>query len=281
MSASSSGSVTGAPARSQAPRRPRAAWPAARVLGELLGVSVRDRRPACAPAACPAAPRARLARRRAARHVSGLSGPTYTPSTDAIGAMSHAPRHSNARTMNAGSSPAASRIASYSASAPRSEHEMFVHTYTAWRSPTGRCGGSVSACHRTWRPPRARPGSRASRTPPARAPAASTSRTAPGRRAARGSRPSGGRGTAPCSLRSARAARAGRRSWPVGDRRALLLEVRVRVPAVPLTGRCLRGSDRASPGWRSCPRCRRPSAMCAKRLQLDERRVAHVHARGL
>ena len=50
--------------------------------------------------------------------------------------MSHAPRHSNARTLKASSSPAASRMASYSSSAPRSEQEMFVHTYTLVR-PTG------------------------------------------------------------------------------------------------------------------------------------------------
>ena len=53
------------------------------------------------------------------------------PSTLAIGAMSHAPRHSNARTLLA-VSPAAARSASYSASAPRSEQEMFVQTYTLW-----------------------------------------------------------------------------------------------------------------------------------------------------
>ena len=42
--------------------------------------------------------------------------------------MSHAPRHSNDFTWKSGSSPAADSIASYSASAPRSEQEMFVHT---------------------------------------------------------------------------------------------------------------------------------------------------------
>ena len=40
------------------------------------------------------------------------SGPTYSPSTDAIGAMSHAPRHSNLVTLKSGSSPAALSIAS-------------------------------------------------------------------------------------------------------------------------------------------------------------------------
>ena len=59
---------------------------------------------------------------------SGTSGPTYSPSTEIIGAMSHAPRHSNDFTWKSGSSPAADSIASYSASAPRSEQEMFVHT---------------------------------------------------------------------------------------------------------------------------------------------------------
>ena len=43
---------------------------------------------------------------------SGTSGPTYSPSTDAIGAMSQAPRHSNERTLKRGSSPAAESIAS-------------------------------------------------------------------------------------------------------------------------------------------------------------------------
>ena len=52
--------------------------------------------------------------------------------------MSQAPRHSNERTLKFSSSPAAaSPIAASSASAPRSEQEMFVHTYTLWR-PTGR-----------------------------------------------------------------------------------------------------------------------------------------------
>src|SRR5215216_589533 len=39
------------------------------------------------------------------------SGPTYSPLTDAIGAMSHAPRHSNDLTWKSGSLPAASSIA--------------------------------------------------------------------------------------------------------------------------------------------------------------------------
>jgi hypothetical protein len=67
---------------------------------------------------------------------STVSGPTYTPSTDAIGAMSHAPRHSNARTLKSVSPSAASCTAASSASAPQSEQEMFVQTYTLWR-PTG------------------------------------------------------------------------------------------------------------------------------------------------
>ena len=50
--------------------------------------------------------------------------------------MSHAPRHSNARTLTSASSPVAARNASSSASAPHSEQEMFVHTYTLWR-PAG------------------------------------------------------------------------------------------------------------------------------------------------
>ena len=54
------------------------------------------------------------------------------PSTQAIGAMSHAPRHSNARTLSRGRRPPPRSSASYSASAPRSEQEMFVHTYTLW-----------------------------------------------------------------------------------------------------------------------------------------------------
>jgi hypothetical protein len=43
---------------------------------------------------------------------SSASGPTYTLFTDAIGAMSQAPRHSNARMLKPASSPAASSIAS-------------------------------------------------------------------------------------------------------------------------------------------------------------------------
>ena len=50
--------------------------------------------------------------------------------------MSHAPRHSNERTLKSASPPPPRAIAAYSASAPRSEQEMFVHTYTLWR-PTG------------------------------------------------------------------------------------------------------------------------------------------------
>ena len=42
---------------------------------------------------------------------SVVSGPTYSPLTDAIGAMSQAPRHSNPRTLKRGSPPAASSIA--------------------------------------------------------------------------------------------------------------------------------------------------------------------------
>ena len=43
---------------------------------------------------------------------SSTSGPTYSPATEAMGAMSQAPRHSNERTLKAGSSPAAATIAS-------------------------------------------------------------------------------------------------------------------------------------------------------------------------
>ncbi len=89
------------------------------------------RRRAAARAASRAAPRGRRGCPRAAAGTSAsVSGPTYAPSTEAIGAMSQAPRHSNERTLNSGSSPAAARIASYSSSAPHSEQEMFVHTYT-------------------------------------------------------------------------------------------------------------------------------------------------------
>ena len=45
--------------------------------------------------------------------------------------MSHAPRHSNERTLTSGSPSAAATIASKNSSAPSSEHEMFVHTYTS------------------------------------------------------------------------------------------------------------------------------------------------------
>src|SRR5918995_5042510 len=65
-----------------------------------------------------------------ARQSSGSSGPTYSPSTDAIGAMSQAPRHSNERTLKRGSSPAVSSISWKIPSAPRREQEMFVHTNT-------------------------------------------------------------------------------------------------------------------------------------------------------
>ena len=61
-----------------------------------------------------------------------MSGPTYSPLTDAIGAMSHAPRHSNERTFTSASSDAAAIIASKNSSAPRSEHEMFVQTNTSF-----------------------------------------------------------------------------------------------------------------------------------------------------
>jgi hypothetical protein len=59
---------------------------------------------------------------------SSSIGPMYTPSTDAIGAMSHAPRHSKRRTHVSGSSPTCAWRRSYSAPAPLSWHEMFVHT---------------------------------------------------------------------------------------------------------------------------------------------------------
>ncbi len=57
----------------------------------------------------------------------------YSPSTEAIGAMSHAPRHSNERTFTSSVPSEAAVIAANSSSAPRSEHEMFVHTNTSWR----------------------------------------------------------------------------------------------------------------------------------------------------
>ncbi len=46
--------------------------------------------------------------------------------------MSHAPRHSNELTCRASSPAAAPTIASNSSSAPSSEQEMLVHTYTSW-----------------------------------------------------------------------------------------------------------------------------------------------------
>ena len=62
-----------------------------------------DRRTRGSAAACPRAPGARpRGPRRSCSASSGSSGPTYSPSTDAIGAMSHAPRHSNARTWTFG-----------------------------------------------------------------------------------------------------------------------------------------------------------------------------------
>ena len=64
-----------------------------------------------------------------ARQSDASSGPTYSPSTDAIGAMSQAPRHSNACTWKSGVvAGRAQHRARSSASAPRSEHEMFVQT---------------------------------------------------------------------------------------------------------------------------------------------------------
>jgi hypothetical protein len=42
--------------------------------------------------------------------------------------MSQAPRHSNERTLNSGSSAVSSSMRSMSVSAPHSEHEMFVQT---------------------------------------------------------------------------------------------------------------------------------------------------------
>jgi len=50
--------------------------------------------------------------------------------------MSHAPRHSKWRTLKSGSPAVASSRASSSSSAPHSEQEMFVQTYTAC-FPTG------------------------------------------------------------------------------------------------------------------------------------------------
>jgi hypothetical protein len=57
-----------------------------------------------------------------------VSGPRYSPLTEAIGAMSQAPRHSNEVTWIVSSPSAALTIASKNSSAPRIEHEMFVHT---------------------------------------------------------------------------------------------------------------------------------------------------------
>ena len=60
------------------------------------------------------------------------SGPTKRPSTDAIGAMSHAPRHSNSRRSTSSSpwSRASSAIASYTRRAWRTWQATLVHTYT-------------------------------------------------------------------------------------------------------------------------------------------------------
>ena len=68
----------------------------------------------------PATQEVRLAAAMICLASSVLSGPTYSPLTDAIGAMSHAPRHSNERTSTAGDSLAAAFIASKNLSAPRS-----------------------------------------------------------------------------------------------------------------------------------------------------------------
>ncbi len=93
---------------------------------------------------------------------------------------------------------AAASIASKNSSAPRSEQEMFVHTYTSWR----RFRRTSRTCRRRWPPRSGRPESAASQRRPARSPRASTSREHPGRRAGRGLRPSGGRDTWPSRRRS-------------------------------------------------------------------------------
>ena len=109
--------------------------------------------------------------------------------------------------------------------------------------------------------------------PPGRWPAASTSRGPAERHAAQGSPPTAGRGTWPSRPRSRCAARRGRASspdrapppgaWsdrPTRPTRGRGTRGRSAAPAgAPLLiGRCLRGSGRASPAWRSGRRDRRP-----------------------
>ena len=99
-------------------------------------------------AACARAPAGRpRGPRRSAAASSSSSGPTYSPLTEAIGAMSQAPRHSNEPTWTSSWPSAASTIASKNSSAPSSEHEMFVHTNTSWRRLRARsrtCRRSVA-----------------------------------------------------------------------------------------------------------------------------------------
>ena len=157
------------------------------------------------------------------------------------------------------------RIAAYSSSAPRSEQEMFVHTYTLWR-PTGRrLEHVVEARHRLQVGGRQahHAGDLLDRL--GRAPAVQRA----GRRRARAAPPSGGRGSGPCAPRSPRAAPpAPRRARGSGisagsfSRSAAPSQPGTREPCskrlTALIGRCPRGSGRASPAWRSGRRCRRP-----------------------
>ena len=105
-----------AASRSRRAASSRRAWPARGRRCSRRGgscVPVRSPPSGASSAACRAAPRGPPSRRpRSARSRPRSSGPTYSPSTDAIGAMSHAPRHSNLVTWKSGSSPAALSIAS-------------------------------------------------------------------------------------------------------------------------------------------------------------------------
>ena len=114
------------PGRSRLPRPPRAR------VRLLPGGSPADPRPAVAQLLVLEYRAAGLESSTIKRASSELSGPTYSPLTDAIGPMSQAPRHSKPRTLTSVGLLGRRIIASKNSSAPSSEHVMFVHTKRRW-----------------------------------------------------------------------------------------------------------------------------------------------------
>ena len=240
-------------------RRPRACSARARRCGRTGSSSAAPRGPRrpCAPAACPSSTGRPARTSSSSAGTSSISsGPTYTPSTDAIGAMSHAPEaleraHVERRIVAGG--VAHRRVQLVGAAQRAGDVRADVDRMALRRARSRACRRSVATAS-----------SEAGVTPITHAtcsiasgehqPCTRCAASSAGRAAERGS---GYR--AMCASISSRSSSgtgvvagsgivAGSLSRSAGTSQP-------REPAAALIGRSLRGSDRASPWWRSCRRC--------------------------